>query len=159
LKNYINENNKEYSYEDDVTQEYLDEKINELGLSPISDKDLIILRQPNLEDVRISKKDELTNAFILESLKNIEINNIFYNGGFDSAIKLDAEKRLKESTGLTEVIFYGIDNNPNKISIEDATTVIKTIANKFQDDLAKYQGLKVQLSSAKDIDTIEALGW
>ena len=105
------------------------------------------------------KKDEFTNTFNLESIKPVEVNSISYNGGFDSAIKLDAEKRLKETAGLLEVTFYDVDNKPNILSIKDATDIIISIASKFQDDFAKYQGLKVQLEGKKTVNTIEALSW
>jgi len=113
----------------------------------------------DIEQIRIDKKQELTNAFNLESIKPVEVNSISYNGGFESAIKLDAAKRLNETAGLTEVSFYGIDNKPNVLSIGDATVVIMTIANKFQTDLAKYQSLKVELAGKKLVNTIEALSW
>jgi len=159
MKNYINANKEVYAYEDDAPKEFLDAKIKDLGLTPCSDEELDILRRPTLEEERNKKKREITNAFILESLENVEVNSIVFNGGFDSAIKLDAAKRLNETAGHAEVTFYDIDNKPNKLSIEDATTVITTIANKYQQDLAKYQGLKVQLFNAKEIDTIESLSW
>jgi len=113
----------------------------------------------DLETARNDKKDEITDAFNIESINTLEVNGIIYNGGFDSAIKLDAAKRLNETAGLTEVTFYDIDNKPNSLSIGGATVVIMTIANKFQTDLAKYQDLKVQLAGKKLVSTIEALSW
>jgi len=117
------------------------------------------LPEKDIEQVRDLKKEELTNAFNEESTKPVEVNSIMYNGGFDSAIKLDAAKRLNETAGLTVVTFYDIDNKPNLLSIGDATVVIMTIGNKFQTDLAYYQDLKVQLAGKKLVNTIEALSW
>jgi len=141
-------NNEKEAFDKDGKKVTLDEALISVEIDKL-----------NIPKARELKKQELSNAFINESLSPVEVNDIFYNGGFDSAIKLDAAKRLNETAGLTEVTFYDIDNKPNIKSIGDATVIIMTIANKYQVDLAKYQDLKVQLAGKKLVSTIEALSW
>ena len=59
MKNYIDKDNKVYSYDDGISKEILDAKIKELGLTSISDKDLAILRLPTEEQL---KQQEISEA-------------------------------------------------------------------------------------------------
>ena len=54
MKNYIDNKNEVFSYEDNVSQEFLNTKISELGLTPISDEDLEILWAPTAAEIEAS---------------------------------------------------------------------------------------------------------
>nr|DAR26822.1 MAG TPA: hypothetical protein [Caudoviricetes sp.] len=53
MKRYKNKNNEIYAYEDDVSEELLNQRVKELGLTPISDEEASKLLDP-----KIDKKDE-----------------------------------------------------------------------------------------------------
>ena len=55
MKRYKNKNNEIYAYEDDVSKELLNQRIKELGLTPISDEEAKKLLE--------SKVDEKAKAF------------------------------------------------------------------------------------------------
>ena len=50
MKYYKNKNNEIYAYEDDVSEELLNQKINELGLTPISDDEANKLLKPKVDE-------------------------------------------------------------------------------------------------------------
>ena len=50
MKRYKNKNNEIYAYEDDVSEELLNQRINELGLTPISDEEANKLLEPKVDE-------------------------------------------------------------------------------------------------------------
>ena len=50
MKRYKNKNNEIYAYEDDVSEELLNQKIKELGLTPISDEEANKLLEPKIDE-------------------------------------------------------------------------------------------------------------
>lgn len=50
MKRYKNANNEIYAYEDDVSQELLNQRIKELGLTSISDEEANKLLEPKVDE-------------------------------------------------------------------------------------------------------------
>jgi len=75
MKNYINKNNEIYSYEDNVAEEFLEEKIVELELIVISDEDLAILLMPTVEESSLQAKD-VNNNPIYQQLEELDKKSI-----------------------------------------------------------------------------------
>lgn len=50
MKRYKNKNNEIYAYEDDASEELLNQRIKELGLIPISDEEASKLLAPNVDE-------------------------------------------------------------------------------------------------------------
>ena len=50
MKYYKNKNNEIYAYEDDVSEELLNQRIKELGLTPISDDEAKKLLEPKVDE-------------------------------------------------------------------------------------------------------------
>ena len=50
MKYYKNENNEIYAYEEDVSEELLNQKIKELELTPISDDEAKKLLEPKIDE-------------------------------------------------------------------------------------------------------------
>lgn len=50
MKRYKNKNNEIYAYEDDVSEELLNQRIKELGLTPISDDEAKKLLEPKIDE-------------------------------------------------------------------------------------------------------------
>ena len=50
MKYYKNKSNGIFAYEDDVSEEFLEQKIKELGLTPISDDEAKKLLEPKVDE-------------------------------------------------------------------------------------------------------------
>ena len=50
MKKYKNTNNEIYAYEDDISKELLNQRIKELGLTPISDDEANKLLEPKIDE-------------------------------------------------------------------------------------------------------------
>lgn len=50
MKRYKNANNEIYAYEDDISEELLNQRIKELGLTPISDEEASKLLEPKIDE-------------------------------------------------------------------------------------------------------------
>ena len=86
MKRYKNANNEIYAYDDDVSQELLNQRIKELGLTSISDEEANKLLEPKIDekakalaqleaDIKECEDDIkhaliIGNASVLENLRN-----------------------------------------------------------------------------------------
>ncbi|WP_109146903.1 hypothetical protein [Campylobacter concisus] len=50
MKKYKNQNNEIYAYEDDISKELLNQRVKELGLTPISDEEASKLLEPKIDE-------------------------------------------------------------------------------------------------------------
>jgi len=139
MKNYIDKNKNVYSYEDNTPKEFLDAKIKELGLTPISDEALSELRKPSLEDLKISKCQEV----------NIDTkNNIIKVAG-------SLEQQANYNSEYTELLGKKIDGTLTEdeiafmTKIKDGWIEVKRLIKVGND-------LEIKINSAK---TIEDLDW
>nr|DAS16533.1 MAG TPA: hypothetical protein [Caudoviricetes sp.] len=86
MKRYKNKNNELFAYEDDISEELLNQRIKELGLTPISDEEASKLLEPKVDekakalaqleaDIKECEDDIkhaliIGNTAVLESLRN-----------------------------------------------------------------------------------------
>lgn len=115
--------------------------------------------QKDLENSKTEKYIEIKKDFTAQESESILIDGVQYQGGYDSAIKLDNAKRLSESTGAVGVVFYDAQNNPHELLLKDANDIVVAIAGKYQKDFGKYQGLKVAIKDAETIEQVELIEW
>ena len=115
--------------------------------------------EKDLENSKSEKYIEIKKDFQKQESEAVLIGDASYQGGYDSAIKLDSAKRLSESAGLENVTFYDAENNPHDLTISDANNIVIFIAGKYQTDFAKYQALKVAVKDAKTIEQVELIKW
>lgn len=113
---------------------------------------------PFLPQLKENKKTEIKNAFESNSNLPVLASGDYWNGGFDSAIKLDAAMRLSQAAGLSNVSFFDINNLPHVLPFTDALIIVITVAGNYQYNLAKKQQLTVAIDSAT-IDTISSITW
>ena len=125
----------------------------------IIDEAKMLQSSKELELSRGEKNTEIKNAFLAQEVENVNIDGVNYQGGYESAIKLDSAKRLSESAGFETITFYDADNIGHDLSIDDANLIVIRVAGKYQDDLKKYQSLKVEIKNAKTKEEIEAIKW
>lgn len=107
-----------------------------------------------LAEVVLNKQTSIRTSYEIAANGNVtDVNNIVWNGGFDSCIKLDAAKRLSEAAGLATVRFYDVNNVAHDLTIADATTVILTISQVFQNAMTNKQTKMLAIESAAVLPT------
>ena len=117
------------------------------------------MRNPQLKALKTLKQADVRKAFDSVCLADVSIDGIIWNGGFDSAIKLDAAKRLAESAGLTKVTFFDASKTPHILTIEEAMGVIIGVSVDYQTKLAKKQELMKAIEDATAVEEVELISW
>lgn len=112
-----------------------------------------------LNKVKDTKKEEIRQRFNSESNLPVKAEGKTWNGGYDSAIKLDAARRLAESAGLKEVTFYDIENKACTLSHTSAQKVVSTLAGDYQLKFAKKQTLFATISQADSENKVNHISW
>lgn len=111
-----------------------------------------------LANAKLSKRAQIRSGYdYFNSLPVVDSNGVEWVGGFDSAIKLDAAKRLAETFGATEVTLYSYPNQPYVLSLADALAVIGLVANSYQTALATKNSLYNDVDNATDLAGVEAV--
>ena len=82
MKQYKNKNNEIFAYEDDVSKEIINQRVKELGLTPISDEEASRLLEPKIDeqDKQLAQleaditecKDDIRHALIIGNDKVLE---------------------------------------------------------------------------------------
>ena len=82
MKRYKNKNNEIYAYEDDVSEELLNQRIKELGLTPISNDEANKLLEPKVDEKAKALaqleadikecEDDITHALIIGNTAVLE---------------------------------------------------------------------------------------
>ncbi len=127
--------------------------------SNVIEKAIISKQEKELENSKQDKSNEIKNDFLKQEKENVLIGDVEYQGGYDSAIKLDSAKRLSESAGLETVVFYDAENAGHELSLTDANIIVLQIAGKYQKDFGKYQSLKVDIEKATTVNEVEIIKW
>ena len=112
-----------------------------------------------LNKLKEMKQRDIRAIFDTESNLPVVVNGVSYHGGFESAIKLDAAKRLAESAGMTDVEFFDVENNGHVLSLVDAQNVVLAVSSKYQQDLSKKQSLMVQIKNATSESDLRSIEW
>jgi len=127
----------------------------------INDNDSWRVKTPKdyLQNYKQQKKAEIKQAFLKASVEPVTINNILWNGGFDSAIKINGAIQLAQTTNASDVTIYDYNNQSNQLTIDDAQNLAIEIGKKYQSDLAKKQTLYAQIENATTKDDIDKIVW
>lgn len=146
-----------FAYESDGSQDdYI--PADYIAISEV-EKDAILNPPPSLDEVKERKRVEIRSAHEADAQTPVLHAGVEWSGGFDSAIKLDAAKRLAETAGLPEVTFYDTANVGHALSFADATAVVMAVSVAYQTSLSKKQSLMVQVSTAATVAEVEAIIW
>lgn len=159
MKYYKNINNQIFAYESDGSQDnYIAS-----NLTLITEEEAKTILNPlthvSLPDLKELKKSEIRAKFEIDSNKSVLALTYSWNGGFDSAIKLDAAKRLSESAGLTSVVFFDLNNIPHSLSFTEALQVIISVASSFQYQLGKKNSLLNIIDAATSVSEVNNVSW
>lgn len=110
-----------------------------------------------LEEVRTLKKQSIRITYEADCLNSVTSLDIVWDGGFESAIKLDAARRLAEAAGATYVIFYDSVNIAHTMSLADALQVCIAVAIDYQTKLDKKQTAFNAIDNATSISEVNSI--
>lgn len=170
MKNYKDQNNKLYAYEDNAPKAFVDAKIEELGLVKITDAEFDILRSPTLEVLREKKTNEINAAcgsqiiqgFTSDALGSIkhyqgeqidQLNLIgVVAGGIDDMFKCGTEDASFATNGIIAWAY-----EPHTIA--QLTQVLNDGKAYKQTLLQKAYTLKAEIEAASIVDEVNAIAW
>jgi len=119
---------------------------------------------PTLDQMKAVKKSEIRTAFqAAAELPVTDSSGVTWNGGYDSAVKLDAAKRMAQLAGQTTVDFYDVNNTAHTLTLAAADTVILTVGADYQIKFAQKQALMAHVdalpatATQADLDAITVL--
>ena len=102
----------------------------------------------NLTHAQALKKQQIRAAFTTAAaLPVTDANGIIWDGGYDSALKLDAAKRMAELAALTNVTLFDSTNTAQTLTIAQANTVILAIGADYQTKFTTKQSLMAQVDA------------
>lgn len=96
------------------------------------------------------KRNEIREAFNTDSFKPVTVGTLTFNGGFDSAQKLDGALRLSERAGLTSVNFTDIKNDTYTFALPDALNIVLAVGSDYQTKFMNKQQKMVAIDNATD---------
>lgn len=112
-----------------------------------------------LANAKKDKENLIREEYESDCLSPVDVLGVTYNGGFESAIKLDAARRLVEAAGLPTVTFFDIDNNGHNLSLADALQVCIAVGASFQTKLARKQSAFNAIASALTIEEVNQIAY
>jgi|GEM_PF-4348927 len=123
---------------------------------------------PTLNEIKADKLAEIRKAYDAAAIAPVSALEKVWDGGFDSAVKLDAAMRLSQAAGGEGVVFYDFDNIDHALSFTDALQVVVAVASAYQNALSKKQSLFVAvealhvsetITEAQAIEALTAITW
>jgi hypothetical protein len=127
--------------------------ITEIGDFPEPDWSLEPIPK-SLIDIKTEKLNEIRDDYKAAEIEPVDALDISWNGGFDSAIKLDAARRLSEAAGAPGVEFFDVSNVGHQLSFADALVVCITVASVYQNTLSKKQRLFKEVEAINVTETM-----
>lgn len=113
-----------------------------------------------LEQLKDKKRQEIRHAYATAASQPVtDANGVTWNGGYESAMKLDAAIRLAELAGATDVTLYDITNAGHLLPLADAKAVVLVIGDYVQTQFAKKQQLMLDIDAAADQASLDAIVW
>ena len=162
MKYYKDNNNEIYAYEENVSKEFLTQKIKELGLTPLTKKELEELNKPKettLEDLRLAKLNELGNwASLMAEKSRIDLKGFgVIDGGYKYLLNVRAMKNNFEA--LPQKLFRMFDNSFKEVSLKELEKIEKAVelgGTTLHSLKWKYE---TAISKAKSKEELEAISF
>ena len=130
MKYYKNANNEIYAYEEIIKDELIDQKVKELGLTPLTQKELDELNKPkeiSLEELKLNKLASL-NKWAIKMTDKSAINLKGFgviDGGYKYLLNARAMKNNYEA--LPQKVFRMYDNSFKEVNLADLEKIEKAI--------------------------------
>lgn len=131
------------------------------GCVQITDEEAHAISNPpkTLDQARTEKKSQIRAAFEIDSNSPVNVGGLLFQGGFDSAIKLDAARRLAEAAGAIVVTFYDASNAGHVLSLSAAQNIILTVAGAYQSTFGRKQTAMVDVESSATLEQVNAISY
>lgn len=113
----------------------------------------------SLAELKANKLNEIRTAYDATTIAPVDALGITWDGGFDSAIKLDAAMRLSQAAGAPGVRFYDTSNVGHDLDFVASLQVCIAVAVAYQTSLGKKQTLFAEVDAAKTKTQVEAISW
>jgi len=94
--------------------------------------DLLKSKDIKCREIRTAFNESVNQAII-------DGSGVLWDAGYDSALKLDAAKRMAELAGLTSVVFYDALNAAHTLALSEASNVILLIGSNYQDKFTRFR--------------------
>ena len=130
MKEFKNASGEIFAYEDDVSEELLNQRIKELGLIPLTKKELEDLNKPkeiSLAELRFNKLASLNEwAAKMAEKSRIDLKNFgAIDGGYKYLLNVRAMKNNFEA--LPQKLFRMFDNSFKEVSLKDLERIERAI--------------------------------
>ena len=112
-----------------------------------------------LAAAKVAKLAEIKKTYLQAADAPVEALGFIFDGGFESAIKLDAAMRLSQAAGAPGVIFYDASNIGHELGFADALQVCIAVAVAYQTALGKKQSLYTKIETAQTMADLELIVW
>lgn len=112
-----------------------------------------------MEDAAQTKRSEIRAAFAAVATAKVTALGVTWQGGFESAIKLDAARRLAEAAGAVTVDFYDADDVAHTLGMADATAVAIAVGAAYQSAFAKKKAAFRAIAAATSQADLDAITW
>lgn len=162
MKYYKDGNKQIYAYEDIVSEELLNQRIKELGLTPLTQKELEELNKPkeiSLTELKLNKLaslNEWTTKMTDKSAINLKGFGAI-DGGYKYLLNVMAIKNNYEA--LPQKVFRMYDNSFKDVNLADLEKIEKAIElGEIMLHTLKWQ-YETAISKAKSKEELEAISF
>ena len=114
---------------------------------------------PTLDDVKARQKTLIKAEFEKHENDPVTYNNITWNGGENSAFKINGAVQLAQKTSATQVTLWDSNNNTHVLSLGDAEKVAVAIALAYEEKIVKKHELYAQVDKATTVDEVKKITW
>lgn len=114
----------------------------------------------SLQAAKLQQSSLIRQAF--DSAQNAPVtdsNGNVWNGGFDSALKINGAVQLAQIAGSTSITLYDINNVPHQMTIAQAQAVAMAVGAAYQAAFARKQSLLTQIAAAASVSAVQAITW
>ncbi|PPB63546.1 hypothetical protein [Campylobacter hyointestinalis] len=130
MKYYKDKQNQIYAYDDNVSDEFINAKIKELGLIKLSEQEIEELnrpKEPSLDELKQAKLDELNLwAKNMTDKSKIDLKGFgVIDGGYKYLLNVRAMKNNYEA--LSQKVFRMFDNSFKPITLQDIEKIERAI--------------------------------
>ena len=118
-----------------------------------------------LEIAKEDQKDFVRDSFYADTLQPVQVTDengeeTWWNGGFESAMRLDAALRLTQKLeGYTTCIIHDYFNESHEYTFSGVDTITIAIGGDYQQKFGRKEALLVQIEDANTIEEVQQIVW
>lgn len=109
---------------------------------------------PDLSAIKIEKLAEAKAKYITASSAEVSAFSMSWNGGHESAQKLNNKVQLLEFNNASSGTIFDTNNEPRKLAIAMIKEIAMSILSSAEVAFEKYQEQKLQIAKCNDVTCI-----